>query len=216
MQKYNIDTWQRQAYESFATTLCAKDRTFPSIYGTKGYKANELDFLFLESENLSDVGIAKVGAKGIVEYHKGASNWGRNTSLVMMTPPPVVERSVDEYHKLFWSFLWRLRKLDPKPWPHRIPENTSDQQRCFNFDDTQAFIAVLIPAHRQRFSRYAPNMCMIYQPRYCLKSFSAARRTAYPPPRLSEIWSTSMIGFLTAPMSAITRYQAPPRAGSTF
>lgn len=166
MQKYNTDTWQRQAYESFATTLCAKDRIFPCIYGTKGYKANELDFLFLESENLSDVEIAKFGAKGIVEYHKGASTRGRNTSLVIMTPPPVVERSVDEYHKLFWSFLWRLRKLDPKPWPQRIPENTSDQHWCFNFDDTQAFIAVLTPAHQQRLSRYAPNMCMIYQPRY--------------------------------------------------
>ena len=163
---YDEATWQRQGYEAFAAQLLDKRSIFPCIYGTKGYKANELDFLFLDSENLASTEVAKVAAKGIVEYHKQVHARGRNTSIVLMTPPPAVERSVEDYHKLFWSFLCRLRKLDPKPWPRDIPQNTGEERWCFNFDDTPAFIAVLTPAHRQRRSRYAPDMCMIYQPRY--------------------------------------------------
>ncbi|MCJ1471578.1 hypothetical protein MMC13_000218 [Lambiella insularis] len=177
MQQYSTDTWQRQAYESLDTTLCNKDRIFPCIYSTRGHKANELDFLFLESEDLSDVEIAKAAAKGIVEYHKGALTRGKNTSLVIIAPPPLVERSVDEYHKLFWSFLLRLRKLDPKPWPQSIPKDTSDQQWCFNFDDTQSFIGVLTPGHRQRLSRYAPNLCLIYQPRYLFDALFSSEKS---------------------------------------
>lgn len=73
----------------------------------KGYKANELDFVFLESENLNDLEITKVGAKAIVDYHEVLKQRGRNISLVFLCPPPAptVERSVEEYHKLFWSFL---------------------------------------------------------------------------------------------------------------
>ncbi|KAL8908721.1 MAG: hypothetical protein Q9171_005334 [Xanthocarpia ochracea] len=107
-----------------------------------------------------------MAATAILEYHAEARSLGRNTSLVIMAPPPTRERSVDEYHHLFWAFLKALRKLDPKPWPKDIPEDTYAQTWCFNFDDTPAFIAVLTPAHRDRLSRYAANFCMVYQPRY--------------------------------------------------
>ena len=165
-ETYDESTWQRQGYEAFAAQLVDKERIFPCIYGTKGYKANELDFLFLPSEELATMDVAKIAAKGIVEYHKFVQSRGRNTSLVLMTPLSDKERSVEEYHKLFWAFLHRLRRLDPKPWPRNIPQNTTAERWCFNFDDTSSFIAVLTPAHRQRQSRYAANLCMIYQPRY--------------------------------------------------
>ncbi|RYP25273.1 hypothetical protein DL765_000154 [Monosporascus sp. GIB2] len=132
----------------------------------KGYKANEIDFFFLDSENVGDLDTAKFGAKAILEYHKILKHRGRNVSLVLICPPPTVERSVDEYHELFWSFLKRLRQLDPKPWPAHIPHDTFHQKWCMNFDETEAFFAVQSPAHRQRLSRYAPNLAMVYQPRY--------------------------------------------------
>ena len=163
---YDESTWQRRGYEAFAAQLVNKERIFPCIYGTKGYKANELDFLFLPSEDLAAMDVAKIAAKAIVEYHKYVQSRGRNTSLVLMTPPPIKVRSVEEYHKLFWAFLHHLRRLDPKPWPCNIPQDTTAERWCFNFDDTAAFIAVLTPAHRQRRSRYAANLCMIYQPRH--------------------------------------------------
>lgn len=110
--------------------------------------------------------VVMVAAKAIVEYHKQVRSRGRNTSLVLMAPPPAVERTVEDYHKLFWSFLHRLHTLDPKPWPKDVPFDTEAERWCFNFDDTAAFFAVLTPAHRQRQSRYSANMCMVYQPRY--------------------------------------------------
>lgn len=109
---------------------------------------------------------AKFGAKAILEYHKILKTRGRNVSLVLLCPPPTVERSVDEYHELFWSFLKRMRQLDPKPWPAHIPHDTLHQKWCMNFDEIEAFFAVQSPAHRQRLSRYAPNFAMVYQPRY--------------------------------------------------
>ncbi|KAH8428239.1 YqcI/YcgG family protein [Aspergillus melleus] len=164
-EKYDKSTWQRKAYDDFTGALVAKDKIFPCIYGTKGYKANELDFLFLESEDLNNLEIAKVGAKAIVEYHKILQSRGRNISLVLLCPPPKIERSVEEYHKIFWSFLKRLRQLDPKPWPKKIPHDTQNRQWCMNFDGLEAFFAVLTPAHKQRRSRSAPNFAMVYQPR---------------------------------------------------
>lgn len=159
--KYNKSTWQRKAYDDFTGALVAKDKIFPCIYGTKGYKANELDFLFLESEDLNNLEIAKVGAKAIVEYHKILQSRGRNISLALLCPPPKVERSVEECHKIFWPFLKRLRQLDPKPWPKKIPHDTQDRQWCMNFDGLEAFFAVLTPAHKQRRSRSAPNFAMV-------------------------------------------------------
>lgn len=143
----------------------ARDKVFPCIYGTKGYKSNELDFMFLDSENLHEVEVAKFGAKAIVEYHKILNTRGRNISLVLLCAPPTIERSVEEYHHLFWTFMKRLRDLDPQTWPAKIPHDTSDRTWCMNFDGLEAFFAVLTPAHRQRLSRFAPNFAMVYQPR---------------------------------------------------
>ncbi|KAI0140718.1 YqcI/YcgG family-domain-containing protein [Pestalotiopsis sp. NC0098] len=152
--------------DDFTGVLVAKDKIFPCIYGTKGFKANELDFVFLPSEDLNDIDVAKIGAKAILEYHKILSSRGRNISLVLMCPPPTSEKSVDQYHASFWSFLKRLRQLDPQPWPTKIPHDTSHQKWCMTFDNTEAFFAVLTPAHKQRLSRSAANFAMVYQPRY--------------------------------------------------
>ncbi|KAI6358804.1 hypothetical protein MCOR25_007240 [Pyricularia grisea] len=164
--KHPQGTWQRQAYDDFVGALTNPAKKFPCIYGTKGFKANELDFVFLDSEELGNMATSKQGARAILEYHKILDSRGRNISLVMLCPPPKRERTVQEYHDTFWSFLHRLRQLDPKPWPAKIPRNTGHVKWCMNFDGIEAFFAVLTPAHRQRLSRHAPNFAMVYQPRY--------------------------------------------------
>ncbi|KAI6281064.1 hypothetical protein MCOR03_000648 [Pyricularia oryzae] len=163
---YPQGTWQRQAYDDFVGALISPSKTFPCVYGTKGFKANELDFVFFDSEELGSAATAKLGAKAILEYHQVLEGRGRNISLVMLCPPPERERSVHEYHDAFWAFLHRLRQLDPKPWPAQIPRATGHVKWCMNFDGVEAFFAVLTPAHRQRLSRHAPNFAMVYQPRY--------------------------------------------------
>jgi FPC/CPF motif-containing protein YcgG len=139
---------------------------FPCIYGTKGYKANELDFVFLDSEDLGRASTAKLGAKALLQYHQILHQRGRNISLVLLCPPPSREKSVQEYHAHFWSFLRRLRQLDPKPWPTRVPHDTGHVKWCMTFDGIDAFFAVLTPAHRQRASRHAANFALVYQPRH--------------------------------------------------
>ena len=121
--------------------------------------------MFLPSEDISNTLIARIAAKAILSYHSNMQSRGRNTSLVLICPPPSIDRTVDEYHRLFWSFLHTLRRLDPKPWPANIPQDTEAERWCFNFDGVSTFIAVLTPAHKKRKSRYAPNLCMVYQPR---------------------------------------------------
>ncbi|KAI0097545.1 YqcI/YcgG family-domain-containing protein [Nemania sp. FL0031] len=164
---YPLGTWQREAYENLANILTAPDKIFPCIYGTKGYKANELDFFFLPSEDLDDLAVAKLAAKAILEYHKALKSRGRNISLVLICPPAESEKvgSVDHYHALFWSLLKRLRQLDPKPWSSTVPHDPLHRRWCMNFDGLEAFFAVLTPAHRARLSRSSPNFTMVYQPR---------------------------------------------------
>jgi len=146
--------------------MLAKSPVFPCIYGTKGLKANELSFLFLDSEDLCKPAILQAAANGLLAYHALAATLGKNTSLVMIAAPPTQTRSVDNYHDLFWRFLKDLRKLDPKPWPADTPTDTKAQRWCFNFDGVPSFTGVMTPAHENRRSRYSSTLCLIYQPRY--------------------------------------------------
>lgn len=155
----------------------ARDRIFPCIYGTKGFKANELSYLFLDSEELYETANVEKAAKGILDYHTQARDMGHNTSLVIFAAPPTKERTVDDYNTIFWRFLKQLRKYDPKPWPKDIPQETQAQKWCFVFDDTPSFIGVLTPAHRQRLSRHTKNLCMVYQPRYLFDALFSTNKS---------------------------------------
>ncbi|KAI9687378.1 MAG: hypothetical protein M1822_002421 [Bathelium mastoideum] len=166
VSRYDESTWQRQGFAAFVHQLEDKSRPFPCIYGTQGCKANQLDFAFLPSEELGDMKVAKAAGKVIVEYHKHMHSRGRNTALVMISPPPRKERSLDEYNVVFWSLLRGLRRVDPRPWPKDVPRDTASERWSFNFDGKASFLVVLTPAHRQRKSRYAPNLCITYQPKF--------------------------------------------------
>lgn len=162
--------------------MVAKDKIFPCIYATKGYKENDLLFMFLASEDLSERHNVEMIARAILAYVPSSHDYGLNTSLVILTPQnPSKTRTVDDYYKLFWAFLKSLRQLDPKPWPPNISEDTDNARWCFCFDGKPAFMAVLTPAHHDRHSRYLPYLCLVYQPRWIfelLLSTQQKRETA--------------------------------------
>ncbi|MCJ1269073.1 hypothetical protein MMC22_008962 [Lobaria immixta] len=149
-RKYASNTWERQAYDVFAVKMSAKANIFPCLYGSKGYKDNNLLYLFLPSDNVAKKEVADICARAIRAYNRGTN------------------RTVDGYQKLFWALLKELRKLDSEPWPKEITENTDSEYWRFCFDNQSAFWAVFTSAHIQRHSRHLPNFCLIYQPSWTL------------------------------------------------
>ncbi|TAQ87327.1 hypothetical protein B7494_g4356 [Chlorociboria aeruginascens] len=166
MKKFNNDTWERKAYNAFAAKLGDKEKIFPCIYASKGYRDNDLLYLFLPSEDITERRNVLTAARAILAYVPNSHKYGLNTSLVFLTPNSDKKRNVEDYHKLFWTFLKSLRQLDPKPWPPNISEETMTNRWCFCFDGKPAFLAVLTPAHEKRKSRHLPNFCFVYQPRW--------------------------------------------------
>ncbi|MCJ1479009.1 hypothetical protein MMC13_007693 [Lambiella insularis] len=165
-ENYTSDTWQRQAYDALATTLLARDRIFPCIYASKGFKAQELSYLFLPSSNLLLHRTLAATARALISYQARARTLGPHTSLVIFAPPPTQPLSVAAYHTRFWAFLRALHKLDPAPWPADVPTDMRSERWCFCFNGTPGFVGVMTPAHSQRLSRHAPTLCLVYQPRF--------------------------------------------------
>ena len=163
---YPVQTWQRQAYDSFVATLVAKSLVFPCIYATKGFKANEQRFLFLDSDDLSSASNVSAVAWALIDYLPQSYQLGPNTSLVILCNTSQHPRSVQAYHDAYWSFLKSLRALDPKPWPADFPEKIDTDNWCFCFNGIPTFTVVQTPAHEQRQSRYAPNLSVVIQPKW--------------------------------------------------
>jgi len=166
LKQFSEDSWQRKAYDAFATKLSDKERIFPCIYASKGLKDNDLIFMFLPSEDITERRNVLEVARAILLYQPQSHKYGLNTSLVILTPPPTKGRNVEDYHKLFWQFLKSLRQIDPKPWPSNISDECMSNRWCMCFDGKPAFLAVLTPAHEKRKSRHLPNFCFVYQPRW--------------------------------------------------
>ena len=163
---YATQTWQREAYDSFVATLIAKSPVFPCIYATKGFKANEQRFLFLNSDHLSSPSNTSAVASALINYLTQSRQLGPNTSLVILCRSSQSPRSVKDYHDDYWRFLKSLRSLDAKPWPAEFPEETNSDTWCFCFNGIPTFTVVQTPAHEHRHSRYAPNLRVIIQPKW--------------------------------------------------
>ena len=167
MNKFSQDTWQRKAYDAFAAKLSDKEKIFPCIYASKGWKDNDLIYMFLPSEDCTERTNVLAVARAILAYHPQSHKYGCNTSLVVLAPnSPAKKRTIEDYHRLFWGFCKSLRQLDPKPWPSHISEETASNRWCMCFDGKPAFMAVLTPAHEKRQTRYLPYFCFVWQPRW--------------------------------------------------
>ena len=175
VKQFSEDTWQRQAYDAFAAKLGDKERIFPCIYASKGWKDNDLLYMFLPSEDITERRNVLSVARAILAYVPSSHKYGLNTSLVVLTPTSSKSRTVDDYHTLFWQFLKSLRQLDPKPWPPNVVDECESNRWCMCFDGKPAFMAVLTPAHEKRKSRHLPNFCFVYQPRWVFELLLTSR-----------------------------------------
>lgn len=173
---YSQGTWQRQGYEDFVSILLAKEhgaKAFPCLYATKGYRADELHYLFIHSDDPSEPRNVALIATALRGYLHVAKATGFHTSLIIMAPRidyGARPKSVEDYRQSYWRMCKGLRRLDSKPWPRHIPEDTSSEQWCWCFEGISSFMAVMTPAHEKRRSRFAPNFCIVYQPKWIFET----------------------------------------------
>ncbi|KAK2873354.1 hypothetical protein FQN49_002407 [Arthroderma sp. PD_2] len=160
-------TWQRQSYDAFQGALYSTDPVaFPCVYATKGFKAKEHRYIFLESEDTNNKNVATLSA-ALKEYlSTPQSELGPNTSLVVLFPIANSQLTAREYHQKYWDCLRALRKVDTKPWPADIPTDTDTPLWKFCFNDEPVFSAAMTPSHEKRRSRYAPCFCIVFQPNF--------------------------------------------------
>lgn len=168
LKKFQVGSWQRTAFDGFVHTLTSKrnNTVYPCIYGTKGYKDNSLVYLFLDSPDLNDATNVQLIAKAVTAYVPSAQAVGLISSMVIIAPNPDELLSVQGYQTMFWNFLKSVRRLDTKPWPQDISKDPLDDNWSFCFAGQPAFIVVCTPAHENRHSRWMPNLCLVYQPRW--------------------------------------------------
>ncbi|KAF2212824.1 hypothetical protein CERZMDRAFT_90674 [Cercospora zeae-maydis SCOH1-5] len=170
--EFDMDAWQRIAYEEFKTTILAKGaglKTFPCVYATMGYRSGDHRYVFLESDDPSEPRNVRIVAPALRAYLRMSKSLGDNTSLVIMAAPTDGEsRSVDEYNHSFWEMLRGLRIWDSKPWPKEFPQDTHHEKWTYCFDGTPLFPVALTPAHQRRWSRHAPVPLIALQPKWVL------------------------------------------------
>jgi FPC/CPF motif-containing protein YcgG len=120
-------------------------KVFPCIYAGRGYRADELHFLFLHSDDLSEPRNVQRVATALRGYLANARATGYHTSLVIMTPNDTLastgrHKSLEQYRHEYWEFARKLRRLDPKPWPASIPKDTTSNMWCWCFDGIECFM----------------------------------------------------------------------------
>lgn len=177
---YPEGTWQRTAYDEFSRVLLDEDLVFPCIYATKGYKADNQVYTFIDSDDLSDPRHIRQLADCLSEYMPKARGMGPNTSLVLLSKHTTNPRSVEEYNQLFWKLLDGCAKIDKKPWPKNIPRTIDTAKWCFCFAGEPFFTVIQTPGHQTRRTRYAPGVTIVFQPKWIFDILfsSDAKRTA--------------------------------------
>ncbi|KAF5356354.1 hypothetical protein D9756_004407 [Leucocoprinus leucothites] len=165
-ERYPEGTWQRTAYDDYSRVLLDEELIFPCIYATKGYKADNQVYTFIDSDDLSDPRHIRQLADCLTDYLPKARSLGPNTSLVLLAKHTDNPRSVDEYQGLFWKLLDGVARLDKKPWPANIPRTIDHAKWCFCFAGEPFFTVVQTPAHQTRRSRFAKGVTIVFQPKW--------------------------------------------------
>jgi FPC/CPF motif-containing protein YcgG len=170
-EKCEVGSWQRVVFKEFQSTLLARERgakKFPCIYATKGFRANDHRYIFLDSDNPSEPRNVKILGPAMRAYLEEARNLGPNTSLLIICGPSDKVGTVEDYNNRFWDFLRGLRILDTEQWPENVPVKTADEHWTFCFNGEPIFPIALTPAHEKRRSRYASNMMIAMQPKWVI------------------------------------------------
>jgi FPC/CPF motif-containing protein YcgG len=143
-------------------------KTFPCVYATMGYRANDHRYVFLESDDPSEPHNVRKVALALAEYLRISTSLGPNTSLVIIGAPSEKQRTVEEHNRTFWDMLRGLRTCDPKAWPEDIPQDTEDANWTFCFNGESVFPVMLTPAHQERWSRHMSVPVIALQPKWVL------------------------------------------------
>ncbi|KAL2204892.1 hypothetical protein CC79DRAFT_1323653 [Sarocladium strictum] len=169
--RFDENSWQGLAYQDFKNTILAKgtsNKTFPCVYATMGYRADDHRYVFLESDDPSAPRNVRKTALALAEYLRISTSLGPNTSLVIIGAPSEQQRTVEEHNRTFWDLLRGLRICDPKPWPDSIPQDTEDANWTFCFNGEPVFPVMLTPAHQERWSRHMSVPVIALQPKWVL------------------------------------------------
>ncbi|KAG5663579.1 hypothetical protein KAF25_001515 [Fusarium avenaceum] len=169
--RFDENSWQGLAYYDFRSTILANGRgmkTFPCVYATMGYRANDHRYVFLESDDPSEPHNVRKVALALAEYLRISSSLGPNTSLVIIGAPSENQRTVEAHNRTFWDMLRGLRTCDPKAWPGDIPQDTEDANWTFCFNGESVFPVMLTPAHQERWSRHMSVPVIALQPKWVL------------------------------------------------
>lgn len=158
-QSFKNSAWQKVIYNEIASALSSSERKFPCIFGTSGFKMDQLRYAF------ADEITAGALAELLAAYLPKARSYGSNTSLVVMERPRSVQ-TMEDYQLHFWSLLRELRKLDTVEWPRCIPEAIDDPMWEFCFNGEPIFVVCNTPAHLMRQSRRSSAFMLTFQPRW--------------------------------------------------
>ncbi|KXN92902.1 hypothetical protein AN958_08046, partial [Leucoagaricus sp. SymC.cos] len=78
---YPEGTWQRTAYDDYVRVLIDEGIILPCIYATRGFKANNQVYVFVDSDNLSDPCHIRTLADSLADYLPEAHSPGPNASV---------------------------------------------------------------------------------------------------------------------------------------
>ncbi|KAK5089135.1 hypothetical protein LTS08_000457 [Lithohypha guttulata] len=173
---FEKSSWQALAYQDFKDVIVAKSngmKTFPCIYATMGYRADEHRYIFLNSDDPSEPQNVRLIAPALKEYLAISPSLGPNTSLVIVCAPSEKEKSVEDYNNTFWGMLRGLRIIDSKSWPRDVPESVESEKWTFCFGGEPVFPVMLTPAHMQRWSRHMSVPIIALQPKWVLDKLLA-------------------------------------------
>ena len=143
-------------------------KTFPCVYTTIGYQADDHRYVFLESNDPSKPRNIRKVALALTKYLRISSSLGPNTSLVIIGAPSKKQRTVEAHNRTFWDMLRGLRIHDPKAWPEEIPQDKEDAQYNFCYNGEPVFPVMLTPAHQERWSRHMSVPVIALQPKWLL------------------------------------------------
>ncbi|KAF7976233.1 hypothetical protein HWV62_7262 [Athelia sp. TMB] len=159
-------SWERQVYDEYVSVLLDKERVFPCIYATKGFKTDDQRYLFIDSDDLADPRHARDLAAALAIYLPQSRQLGANTSLVLLSKHNPRPRSMETYKNAFWMLLNNVASLDKKPWPENVPRDIDTDRWCFCFGGEPFFAVIQTPAHQTRASRHADSLTVVFQPKW--------------------------------------------------
>lgn len=152
--------------------MLTEPQVYPCIYATKGFKANEHRYVFVERLDPSSGSLSAATLDALAEgFDAYAQTWrttGPMTSLVVLTTPSNAAKqdntSLTDDRKRFWDLLRAISDRDPTAWPSTIPEDVTKPAWTLSFRGERFVALALTPRYQLRQSRYCDSFVLAFQP----------------------------------------------------